>query len=137
MGHNWVHFALPSAVAVITKKVLPDSSILKQLLLPHIRFTSRINHQGHYSNSKIALWRHHNGLDSRLLNTIKALFLPVASKNTNGFVDRYLRPWSSLPMTKEVFIENVGRKCAVYYGRRPEEFCPSSILLNENIKNLP
>ena len=40
-------------------------------------------------------------------------------------------------MTKEVFIENVGRKCAVYYGRRPEEFCPSSILLNENIKNLP
>ena len=28
----------------------------------------------------------------------KALFLPVASKNTNGFVDRYLRPWSSKGM---------------------------------------
>ena len=132
MGHNWVHFALPSAVAVITKKVLPDSSILKQLLLPHIRFTSRINHQGTYSNHYLLY-----SATTMMLNTIKALFLPVASKNTNGFVDRYLRPWSSLPMTKEVFIENCGRKCAVYYGRRPEEFCPSSILLNENIKNLP
>ena len=66
MGHNWVHFALPSAVAVITKKVLPDSSILKQLLLPHIRFTSRINHQGYYSRSDCLRKEANQGSESRI-----------------------------------------------------------------------
>ena len=83
----------------------------KQLLSPHTRFSARINHQ--------------------------ALFVPVASNNTGSKSDRYLKPWSSFPMIKEVFIENVAKKCQIYYSKRPEEFCPPPILRNEHLKSLP
>ena len=45
LGHNWVHFVLPSTMTIIAGRVLPESSVLKMLLKPHMRFTSRINHQ--------------------------------------------------------------------------------------------
>lgn len=93
------------------QKVLPETSILKKLLKPHMRFTNRINHQ--------------------------ALFVPVASDNKNGFFDRYLKPWASFPMTKDVFIEQIARKCQQYYSKRPEEVCPAPILLKESLKQLP
>ena len=112
LGHNWVHFVLPSSMAVAINRVLPDTSVLKQLLDPHFRFTNRINHQ--------------------------ALFAPIASNNKNGFIGRYLAPWSSFPMTKDVFIESVAKKCHEHYNTvPPEQVCPAPILLKEHLKQLP
>ena len=109
--HNWVHFCLPSAVAVSCEKLLPDTSILRQLLEPHYRFTERLNHQ--------------------------ALFVCNASDNKNSFADKYFKPWLAFPMTKEVFIENVSKECQRYYNKRPEEFCPSLFLHDEDLVDIP
>lgn len=111
MQHNWVHFVLPSAIAVNTPKVLRPDSVLRKLITPHIRFTERINHQ--------------------------ALFVCRSSDNKRSLADRYLRPWVAFPMTKEVFVENVARECQRYYNKRPEVFCPSPLLHNESITDMP
>ncbi|CBY21604.1 unnamed protein product [Oikopleura dioica] len=109
--HNWVHFCLPSAVAISCDKLLPETSILRQLLEPHYKFTERLNHQ--------------------------ALFVCNASDNKNSFADKYFKPWLAFPMTKEVFIENMSKECQRYYNKRPEEFCPSPFLHDENLVDIP
>ena len=109
--HNWVHFCLPSAVAVNCEKLLPKTSVLRQLVEPHYRFTERLNHQ--------------------------ALFVCHSSDNRNSFFDKYLKPWLAFPMTKEVFIEQLSKECQRYYNKRPEEFCPSPFLHDENLIDIP
>ena len=45
MAHNYVHFGFPTAVAIETRRVLSPSSVLRQLLEPHTRFTQHINYK--------------------------------------------------------------------------------------------
>lgn len=43
IGHSWVHFLFPDAVAATVANNLPRNSVLYKLLEPHTRYTSRIN----------------------------------------------------------------------------------------------
>eukprot|EP00978_Attheya_sp_CCMP212_P006817 scaffold15878_cov67-Attheya_sp.AAC.1 len=43
IGHSWVHFLFPDAVAAVVHNDVPRKSVLYKLLEPHIRYTSRIN----------------------------------------------------------------------------------------------
>jgi len=45
LAHNHVHFVFPSLMASQARTVLPQSSILRQLLEPHTRFTQYINYK--------------------------------------------------------------------------------------------
>ena len=45
LAHNHVHFVFPSIMACYARKVLPPTSLLRQLLEPHTRFTQYINYQ--------------------------------------------------------------------------------------------
>ena len=45
MAHNHVHFVFPSLMALYVKTTLSETSVLRQLLEPHTRFTQYINFQ--------------------------------------------------------------------------------------------
>ena len=45
MAHNYQHFGFPTAIALETRRVLPKTSILRQLIGPHTRFTQHINYK--------------------------------------------------------------------------------------------
>lgn len=45
LSHNHVHFVLPSALAVLSRKLLNPDGVLYKVLYQHFRFTERINYQ--------------------------------------------------------------------------------------------
>lgn len=87
--HNWVHFSLLEAVAEQTYQHLPRSSVLSQLLAPHVRFTNRINQQ--------ALWVRKS----------------TEAKDT---AKGKLVPWHPFPMNGKEFADGVLINTGNFYG---------------------
>ncbi|XP_039264750.2 uncharacterized protein LOC120340534 [Styela clava] len=91
LSHNHVHFVLPSVIAYETRKKLPETSVLRQLIEPHTRFTQYINHQ--------------------------ALNKSISSCNTRSFSDRLFRPWLCMPVDNDEFIKGIAKKCEQFYSK--------------------
>nr|CAB3262794.1 uncharacterized protein LOC100183334 [Phallusia mammillata] len=89
LSHNHVHFVFPSAICLLSKKVLNRDGTLYKLLSPHFRFTERINYQ--------------------------ALRVGKATNNKRSMLDRLFFLWQPFPVTKEQFLEGVARKCKRHY----------------------
>ncbi|CAK8689263.1 unnamed protein product [Clavelina lepadiformis] len=89
LAHNHVHFVFPSLVSSQVRKMLPPTSVLRQLLDPHTRFTQYINYQA--------------------LNECQS------SKNTGSLIDRIFRPWLSFPISNDDFIGGIQKKCETFY----------------------
>ncbi|CAK8678581.1 unnamed protein product [Clavelina lepadiformis] len=89
LTHDNVHFVFPSIMAAQIRLILPKSSVLRQLVEPHTRFTQYINH--------------------------KALFEGQSTSNTGSLVDKLFRPWLSFPINNNDFINGLQKRCEVFY----------------------
>nr|XP_039270481.1 uncharacterized protein LOC120345134 [Styela clava] len=97
LSHNHVHFVLPSAVAVLSQKLLNRNGILYKLLYQHFRFTERINYQ--------------------------ALRVQKATNNKRSALDRLFFFWQPFPLTREQFLESVAKKCKKHYFDKGMQEC--------------
>ncbi|XP_039270475.1 uncharacterized protein LOC120345131 isoform X2 [Styela clava] len=110
LSHNHVHFVLPSAVAVLSQKLLNRNGILYKLLYQHFRFTERINYQ--------------------------ALRVQKATNNKRSALDRLFFFWQPFPLTKEQFLEGVARKCKKHYFDKGMQECKENEEEKGEISNI-
>nr|CAB3260406.1 uncharacterized protein LOC100175252 [Phallusia mammillata] len=89
LAHNTVHFVFPSLVAGKVRTVLPPSSVLRQLLEPHTKYTEYINYQ--------------------------ALHECQSSTNTGTLTDRVFKPWLSFPIRNDDFLQGIQDHCEKCY----------------------
>ena len=75
-SHNWVHFAFPDTMATLVNQKLPKNSFLYHLLVPHCRFTNRINYQ--------------------------ALWIQKSTDNQQNLLYKLI-PWKAFPFYAETF----------------------------------
>ena len=117
IGHSWVHFLFPDAVAATVHNHLPRSSTLYRLLEPHVRYTNRINWE--------AL-----GVQGNLVIGGSALVRMAAEATTtaprgipaSGLTKKF-EPWTPFPVTAEEFVRKNSQRTTAYYFS--DEFaCP-------------
>lgn len=109
IGHSWVHFLFPDAVAATVHNDVPRRSVLYKLLEPHVRYTSRINWE--------AL-----GVRGNLIIGGSALVRMAAEASTTsprgvpakGLTKKF-EPWTPFPITSHEFVRKNSERTTGYY----------------------
>jgi hypothetical protein len=117
IGHSWVHFLFPDAVAATVHNDLPRSSVLYKLLEPHTRYTSRINWEALGARGSLVI-----GGSSLIRMAAEAS--TTAPRGVPGTaLTRKFEPVTSLPITADEFVRKNSERTTGYYFS--EEFaCP-------------
>lgn len=92
LAHNYVHFGIPGTMSVLSRELLGRSSVLYNLITPHLRFTERINYQ--------------------------ALHVGKATSNRQNPFQRFFFPRQWFPITTRQFVDGLARKCSETHDSR-------------------
>jgi hypothetical protein len=117
IGHSWVHFLFPDAVAATVHNDIPRSSVLYKLLEPHTRYTSRINWEALGNRGGLVL-----GGSSLVRLAAEASTTGPREIPATGLVKKF-ESLAPFPITAGEFVRKNSERSTAYYFS--EEFaCP-------------
>jgi hypothetical protein len=117
IGHSWVHFLFPDAVAATVYNDVPRSSVLYKLLEPHTRYTSRINWEAVGARGNLVI-------GGSALVRLAAEATTTAPRGSPGtFLTKKFEPVTAMSITSGEFVRKNSERTTGYYFS--EEFaCP-------------
>jgi hypothetical protein len=117
IGHSWVHFLFPDAVAATVHNDVPRSSVLYRLLEPHTRYTSRINWEALGARGSLVV-----GGSAFVRLAAEASTSAPRGIPASSLVKKF-EPVTALPITADEFVRKNSERTTGYYFS--EEFaCP-------------
>ena len=118
IGHSWVHFLFPDAVAAVVQNEVPRDSVLYKLLEPHIRYTSRINWEALGVRGPLSI-----GGSSFVSLAAEASTTAPRGVPPSPLVKKF-EPWTPFAMSANEFIRKNSERTTEYYLYSDEFECP-------------